>query len=81
MDEYEKTWLFKNHVTILEEQPKVEQLEEDELEEDEPEDQELVQEETSMTLRLNFPTFGQLFLNVITEFVTITSKLKLVSSA
>ena len=80
VDEYEKTWLFKNHVTILEEQPKVEELEKDELEEDEPEDQELemeepedqelVQEETSMTLKLNFPTFGQLFLNVITEFVT-----------
>ena len=69
-------------MTILEEQPKVEQLEDEELEEDkleedeledqelemeEPEDQELVQEETSMTLRLNFPTFGQLFLNVIRE--------------
>ena len=78
--EYKSTWLHRNYLTVLKVVPEVKtEVLEDQPDETNAESEEKEQVEgdtgpTNTILRWNFPTMGKVFLDIITDFVTTSSK-------
>ena len=78
--EYKSTWLHMNYLTVLKVVPEVKtEVLEDQPDETNAESEEKEQVEgdtgpTNTILRWNFPTMGKVFLDIITDFVTTSSK-------